>query len=119
MESQEERTRTPPPRTVFTNVGHVTPAGTDDGSVSVSDSEFEDMYEMLISDLMLFAMVNPRHRNPMMLLFRRLVAKGHTGLLPFLDEIGVLNSPTPANGSRGNWRLDPRVVTPIGNSPLS
>jgi len=97
-----------------------TPTGTvSDYETDSQVSTHEDMYEMLISDLLLYVMFNPRQRNAMELLFRRLVVKGHTGLQPFLDEIGPPASPTRATGSRASLNLAGQRRSNIGSSCLA
>jgi len=94
-----------------------TPTGTvSDYETDSQISTHEDLYEMLISDLLLYVMVNPRQRNAMELLFRRLVVKGHTGLQPFLDEIGPPASPTRVTGSRANLNRVRLAPLNTGNS---
>lgn len=79
-----------------------TPPPSDASSVS-APTEYDDMYDMLISDLLELRDLNPLWS--MAALFRELVLRGHTGLRQFPVRIGSPVSPTPARGSRVNLNL--------------
>lgn len=76
-----------------------------DATVSVTDSEYSDVYEMLIQDLELYMeMFMPVEVSRRMAYY--LVAKGHTGLAQFLRGLGPPPSPATATGSRDSLRLE-------------
>lgn len=92
------------------------PAASAVSTVSLAESNYENMYEMLIEDLLMMRFLMPRqaHLN----LLAQLVARGHIGLQQFLMTNGRPRpaSPTPASGSRDNLNVEELTATAIGNS---
>lgn len=72
---------------------------------SVSGSEYDDVYEMLISDLEsymeMFMPVEVARR-----MSYYLVARGHTGLAQFLRSLGRPASPMGVTGLEGNSKSE-------------
>jgi len=89
-------------------------------TVSIEDDEqshYDDMYEMLMQDLMdfmpLLALTSRRQ------LISFLVAKGHTGLQLYQrPPLGPRTSPIAVVGSRANSNGEITPGTATGNSPL-
>jgi len=92
------------------------PAATVADAPSVAGSTYENMYEMLIEDLLMMRFLMPRQHH--LNLLAQLVARGHIGLQQFLMTNGRPRpvSPTPATGSRDNLSVETQVIN-TGNSP--
>lgn len=106
-----------------------TPPRSDAETVSIADnlsnaesqgSEYNDLYEMLISDMEMYCRMNNfhSHQRPLFGLLQYLIEdKGHTGLRLCRDQVGNRVSLQIVRGLRANWRRE-QEDTNTGNSVL-
>lgn len=107
---------TPPRSDAGSNVDTVSIAESQDSQ----GSEYNDLYEMLISDMEMYCRVNNfhSHQRPLFGLLQYLIEdKGHTGLRLCRDQVGNRVSLQIVRGLRANWRRE-QEDTNTGNSVL-